>query len=269
MTSAVFKNYAYAGKALTSENYDYIYLSPHCDDVAFSCSGTICSQKVQGLQVLVATLFAGDPQPPFSPVAQVCHQFWQIPEGVPPYQIRRQEDEKAMRALEVDYVWLSWLDSIYRLPDLADFSALNNGESASQDDPVFPLLQQWLGDLCAAYPSATMVVPLGVGKHRDHRLVFEAALPVLDRAKLLFFEDFPYAAYLPQEPGELAQPYQLTSFEVDISAWLEQRMRAAAFYQSQHSMLFYPPSALRDTIRAYTSQGDGQQFVERYWRFPQ
>src|SRR5690242_1852845 len=122
MTSKLLKNYSYAGKAITSEEYDYIYISPHLDDVAFSCGGTICTYKAQGLRVLVVTLFAGDPQLPFPPLAQTYHQLWQVPEGISPYQIRREEDEKAMSALGVDYLWLNWLEVIYRAPDLSDFS---------------------------------------------------------------------------------------------------------------------------------------------------
>jgi LmbE family N-acetylglucosaminyl deacetylase len=247
--------------------YDYIYLSPHFDDVVFSCSGTICSQKAQGIQVLVATLFAGDPQPPFSPLAQACHQLWQIPEGTPPYHIRKAEDEKAMSALGVEYVWLNWLEAIYRVPDLSDLSEINDHRANVHHDPIFPILSQWLVDLHAAYPNATIVVPLGVGGHRDHRIILQAALNVLDHAILLFFEDFPYVAYLPEEAMALVRSYNLVPLEVDISHCLEQRIHAASFYQSQHAMLFYPPSSFRDMIQEYTHKAKQHHFVERYWKF--
>jgi len=269
MASELLKNYSYAGKSITHDDYDYIYISPHLDDVTFSCSGTICTYKAQGFHVLVATLFAGDPQPPFPPLARACHQLWQVPEGISPYQIRKAEDEKAMSALGVDYLWLNWLEVIYRDPNLSDFTDINDYNADFHHDPIFPTLRQWLVDLHTTYPSATIVVPLGIGGHRDHRVIFHAALNVLDHATLLFFEDFPYAAYLPEETMELVKSYNLTPLEVDISHYLEQRIHVAAFYQSQHAMLFFPPSSFADMIREYAHQGEQHHFVERYWKFSQ
>lgn len=53
-------------------------------------------------------------------------------------------------------------------------------------------------------------MPLSLGSHLDHRLVFQASLDVLGRDHLLFFEDFPYATYQADELAELVQLYHLT-----------------------------------------------------------
>lgn len=266
MSLAVFENYSYAKKKLTSVDYDYIYLSPHLDDVAFSCSGSICLHKSQGLRILVTTLFAGDPRPPFSPLAQTCHQLWQVPAGTSPYNKRKAEDEKAMVALGVDYAWLNWLDLIYRVPDLSDFSAINSYATTFPRDPAFPILQQWLRDLLAAYPRTTIVAPLGIGGHHDHRLVFHSVLNTLDTTPVLFFEDFPYAAYHPEESTDLAKIYNLVPLELDISRYLEQRIYITSLYQSQHTMLFFPPDSFSDIINQYTLGGEEQYWIERYWK---
>jgi len=266
MTLELRKKYSYAKENVTHKKYDYIYLSPHLDDVSFSCSGAICHSIQQGLQVLIVTIFAAEPRPPFSPLAQIFHQFWQIPEDTSPYQIRKKEDEEAMRALGVDYVWLDWLDVIYRDSTLSQFSDLNDYETLFSHDPAFPLLQEWLIDLHATYPDATIVAPLGIGGHRDHCIVFQAALQSLEHASLAFFEDFPYAAYSPEKIPELAQLHSLSPFEVDISHYLEQRIYATSLYQSQHPILFYPSSSFPEIIKGYTQKED--HFVERFWRFP-
>ncbi|HEU5230313.1 MAG TPA: PIG-L family deacetylase [Ktedonobacteraceae bacterium] len=267
MASALLRSYAYARKKITHENYDYIYLSPHLDDVTLSCGGSICTYQAQGWRVLVVTLLSGEPQTPSSPLAQACHQLWQIPEGVSPYQIRKAEDEQAMAALGVDYLWLNWLEVIYRVPDLSDLSEINNYQVDFQHDPLFPTLCQWFVDLHTAYPDARIVVPLGVGGHRDHRLVFQAALAALDRTTLCFFEDFPYVAYLPEEVTELARVHHLVPLEVDVTACLQQRIRAVACYQSQHAMLFYPPTSFPELIKEYAQMRTHCRFVERYWKF--
>src|SRR5438270_2442730 len=56
--------YPYSEQRITHSSFDYIYISPHLDDVPLSCSGTICRQQAQGLNILVVTIFAGEPQPP-------------------------------------------------------------------------------------------------------------------------------------------------------------------------------------------------------------
>lgn len=73
----LFSKYVCIEKVVTHSEYDYIYICPHLDDVPLSCSGTICQQKTQGFKILVVTVFAGDPQPPFSPFVQSFHQSWQ------------------------------------------------------------------------------------------------------------------------------------------------------------------------------------------------
>src|SRR2546421_8348267 len=42
-------------------NYQHIYLSPHFDDVVYSCGGTIGMQAHSGQRPLVITVFAGVP----------------------------------------------------------------------------------------------------------------------------------------------------------------------------------------------------------------
>lgn len=266
VTSTLIKDYAYVRTHLTCATYDAIYLSPHLDDVAFSCSGTICAQKAQGLRVLVITLFAGEPRPPYSPLAQAYHQLWGLAADASPYRRRQEEDEQAMRALEVDFLWLNWLDAIYRLPNLADFSQINDYASDFSHDAAFPLLQEWLLDLQRAYPGATLVAPLGIGGHRDHRLVFQAVLKAPSSARKLFYEDFPYAAYHVEEAAELARIYQLAPLHIDIARFLDRRILITGLYQSQHAMLFYPPSAFGETIRAYAGEGRQAGWRERYWR---
>ncbi|WP_165423160.1 PIG-L deacetylase family protein [Ktedonosporobacter rubrisoli] len=266
MSLAIFEDYSYTKAVITNDAYDFIYISPHLDDVAFSCSGTICSHRAQGLHILVVTLFTGDPKPPFSPLAQTYHRLWQVPEDTSAYQARKAEDEKAMLALETDYLWLDWREVIYRITDLANLSEVNDYTVLCQHDPLFPQLCQWFIDLQAAYPNSTIVGPLGTGGHRDHRLIFQAALSVIDPDSLLFFEDFPYAAYLPGETFELAKAYKLEKLEIDISPYLEQRIHVTSLYQSQLATLFYPPSAFRNLIREYTAGGGQQSFIERYWK---
>jgi LmbE family N-acetylglucosaminyl deacetylase len=114
------------------------------------------------------------------------------------------------------------------------------------------------------------VVALGLGMHRDHQFVFQAALNSLDHDRVLFFEDFPYATYYSKdELIEYIKPYNMSFIEVDISECLKQKIAASEAYQSQIPTFFYRTSSFRELIREYTLEaGKQQRQAERYWRMP-
>ena len=265
--------YPYSEQLITSSRFDYIYISPHLDDVPLSCSGTICRQQAQGLNILVVTIFAGEPQPPFSPFVQSVHRSWHAPEERP-YQVRKEEERKAMALLGADYAWLDWFEILYRDPELSDandfFWEPGTSVVPPRDAALFTTLRAWFTDASLQYPGVQFVVPLGLGMHRDHQFVFQGALNTLDCDRVLFFEDFPYATYYSKdELIEYVRPYNVSFIEVDISECLEQRIAASEAYQSQIPTLFYMASSFRELIRAYTLEAGKQQSpIERYWRMP-
>lgn len=263
--------YPYSEQRITRSRYDYIYISPHLDDVTLSCSGAICRQQTQGLNILVVTIFAGEPQPPFSPFVQSVHRSWHAQEENP-YQVRKEEERKAMALLRVDYAWLDWFEILYRDPELSDandfFWEPGTSIEHSRDAALFTTLCAWFADASQVYPGVQFVVPLGLGMHRDHQFVFRAALNTLDSDRVFFFEDFPYATYYSKdELIDYVKPYNMGFIEVDISDCLEQRIAASEMYQSQIPTFFYMASSFRELIRAYTLKaGEQQHPIERYWR---
>jgi LmbE family N-acetylglucosaminyl deacetylase len=271
MEPNLLTNYPYSEQRITHSEFDYIYISPHLDDVPLSCSGSICRQRAWGLNVLVVTIFAGEPQPPFSPFVQSVHRSWHAQEERP-YQVRREEERKAMALLGTDYAWLDWLEILYRDPELASandfFWEPGTPVVSARDAALFTTLCAWFADASLAYPGAQFVVPLGLGLHRDHQFVFRAAYETLEHERVLFFEDFPYATYYAKdELIEYVAPYTMSSIEVDISGCLEQRIAASEAYQSQIPTLFTMASSFRELIRIYTLEaGDQLHPAERYWR---
>jgi LmbE family N-acetylglucosaminyl deacetylase len=263
--------YPYSEQHITHSRFDFIYISPHLDDVPLSCSGTICRQQTQGLNILVVTIFAGQPQPPFSPFVQSVHRSWHAPEERP-YQVRREEERKAMALLGTDYAWLDWLEILYRDPELSSandfFWEPGTPVVSVRDAALFATLCAWLADASLAYPGAQFVAPLGLGLHRDHQFVFRAAYYTLDPERVLFFEDFPYATYYSKdELIEYVTPYNMSPIKVDISGYLEQRIAASEAYQSQLPTLFTMATTFRELVRTYTLEaGDQQHPAERYWR---
>src|SRR5947209_18975298 len=86
-------------------SHRHIFLSPHFDDVVYSCGGTLGVQVSVGLRPLVITVFGGAPQQTtLSPFAlNIQHRMNLSQNAATAVQARRQEDATAMQHLGVDY----------------------------------------------------------------------------------------------------------------------------------------------------------------------
>jgi LmbE family N-acetylglucosaminyl deacetylase len=176
--------------------YTRVYLSPHLDDAALSCGGTIAASPDRALVITLCT--APPSETNFNAVAVEFHAEWGLaPDEV--LRVRRAEDAEAMTILGVDYVYADWLDAIYRMPE-AYHSRATLYRHPLSDDPLLPQVRDLLALLIAHAPQATIYVPLGVGHHVDHLAVFESAV-AFPPDRLAFYEDINYALL----PGAVEQ----------------------------------------------------------------
>ncbi|MBV9690363.1 MAG: PIG-L family deacetylase [Ktedonobacteraceae bacterium] len=256
--------------------YRHIFLSPHFDDAVFSCGGTLGMQVSCGLRPLVITVFGGMPSSDMrlSPFAQQVHSTMggdaaQNPEAL--VQRRRKEDATALDYLQVDYLWLNYLDAIYRGNPAyyTTYSQLFGGEINPND---FPIDKQFAQDLLALQerlPDTAWYAPLGVGGHVDHQLVTSAADRLVQAgAKVYFYEELPYAL---QEGAVQARLNELGgAFEprlVEMSEMLPLRLEATKLYVSQIAPQFEDIEKMRRAIATYTHTIRPVETVhlERYW----
>ncbi len=215
--------------------YNYIFLSPHLDDVALSCGGFVSKLTESGSSVLIVTFFAGDP--PYSPMsnlARKAHKLWGLDEQA--MRVRRDEDSNACDELGADYIHLGLVDCIYRRHPRSGVPLY------STQDEVFGAihpedLDSVFIDLSAALttlPSAKhMLVPLSIGDHVDHQLLY-MAVEELMTATMSFYEDYPYSVR-----SKWSAPQQARAELHHIPAQiLEQKLRAIRAYASQISSIF-------------------------------
>jgi LmbE family N-acetylglucosaminyl deacetylase len=255
--------------------YRHIFLAPHFDDAVFSCGGTLGVQVSCGLQPLVITVFGGIPPHDMrlSPLAQQTHGMGansaQSPEAL--VQKRRKEDAAALDYLQVDYLWLNYLDAIYRGNPAyyTTQSQLIGGEINPNDFPIDKQFAQDLLNLQERLPDTAWYAPLAVGRHVDHQLVSSAADRLVQTgAKVYFYEEFPYAL---QEGAVQARLNQLGgAFEprlVEMSEMLPLRLEAAKLYASQIVLNFGDEETMRHGMRKYTHDIRPIETVhlERYW----
>ncbi|MCG8350898.1 MAG: PIG-L family deacetylase [Chloroflexales bacterium] len=252
-------------------DYRYIYLSPHLDDAALSCGGTILKQRAADERVLVVTLCTAAPAADavFSTLAQAYHQVWELnPAEVVTARLR--EDELAMERLGVDHYWTGLLDAIYRYP-----KAYHNHDTLfgtpAPDDPLFSTLRQFVSNLREHMPHATFYAPLGVGNHVDHQITFQAAIECAG-PNLALYEDFPYVTK-PEalERRTAAIDLRLHHRTEIIDSTLPSKIAAIDSYASQLNELFGSAAAMARAVRDYAKIAGIQTsaYTERYWALSQ
>ncbi len=212
---------------------DWIYLSPHFDDVALSCGGLVWEQVRAGDSVSIWTVCAGSiPEGELSPLAKELHTRWET--GRDATVQRRQEDIHSCQRLGASYRYFTIPDCIYRHhPQTGEFmyasEAALNGPRQPGDDLTIIAFQ---GNLKLILPpDALIVCPLGLGNHVDHQLTRLAA-EGLD-GSLWYYADYPYILHSKEKLENMAQ-----------EGWLSQ-----IFPISQDGLV-----AWQDSIAAHTSQ---------------
>lgn len=235
--------------------YDHIYLSPHLDDAALSCGGSIARFIGGGQTVLVVNVCAGTPPPngPLSPFAQQLHHQW----GLPADEVVRrriQEDIAALETLGADCLLLDLLDAIYRMPDAYRDDATLFGAIAP-DDPLVDSLHGYVAALVGRFPGAIFYAPLGVGQHVDHQVTYAVADSFARSGiNLAFYEDFPYVALSGALDRRIAQIGRTAIFlpsVTNIDATLPRKISAIESYASQIGTLFGDLSAMASSVTAY------------------
>jgi LmbE family N-acetylglucosaminyl deacetylase len=257
-------------------NYQHIYLSPHFDDVVYSCGGTIGMQARSGQRPLVITIFAGvPPLLEMSSFALKMHTVMGFGSDVQAViATRRKEDAHALEYLHADYLWLDYVDALYRgTPAYYTRSDMICGSVHPGDLEIERRLSQDLLMLYERLPHATWYVPLGVGLHVDHQLVASAASRLLHGgANIKFYEDFPYAKKACRLWKRLRQVgFTLHPVQVEVSEMLQARQQAAEMYASQIRLNFGSSEAMYKAMKAYTRRMYHWKMVhmERYWIYAQ
>jgi LmbE family N-acetylglucosaminyl deacetylase len=254
----------------------HIFLSPHLDDAVYSCGGTLGVQVSCGLHPLVITIFAGAPAAdvPISSVAQRVHREWgfnDLQSAASVVETRHKEDAAALDFLQVDYLWLDYIDAIYRgnPPYYAERSQISDNDVHPADVGIDRQLAQDLLSLQERLPDAIWYAPLAIGRHVDHQLVCSAVDRLVQRgAKVNFYEDFPYVL---QKGALEARQQQLgLAFEpmlVEMSEMVPLRITASEMYRSQTEANFGSEDFMRESIGKYTHGIRPVETVhlERYW----
>jgi LmbE family N-acetylglucosaminyl deacetylase len=182
----------------------------------------------------------GDPYDvPISEFARSLHDRWEISPGC--IEARRIEDRKACLIVGADYKHWPIPDCIYRNHG-QDGIPLYPSEKAIFGDihPQEVYLIGHLSELLATLPAhKSLLAPLGVGGHVDHKLTRLAAENATSIRHLTYYEEYPYsrdetAVKRFFDSPEMWQPLIVALSQQD----LERKIQAISCYHSQIGTFF-------------------------------
>ena len=221
-------------------------LSPHLDDAAFSCGGSLATLAARGWRVAMATLFTASVPDPQG-FALAC----QLDKGLGPdvdyMALRRAEDARAAEALGIAApVHLPFREAPHR----GYGSAAELFSASRADDGAAMELEPAIAALIAAHAPDLILMPQAVGGHVDHVQAVRALRALAPAPPVLWWRDFPYTVReaVPKEP--LAHLFAgLPVHAVVLDAPAQSRKNAAcAAYASQIGFQFGGAAGLRERL---------------------
>lgn len=241
-----------------------LFLSPHLDDVAFSCAVALHGRLRAGWNVDFVTVFTRSVASPTG-FALAC----QTDKGLAPeldyMQLRRAEDEEFGRIFGVSPT--HW--PLEEAPHRGYESAPALFGEAREDDDIWRPIAEALRVLPAP---DEVYAPQGLGNHIDHRQVIRAVNEAGFAPRTRWYRDTPYAI---REPEARASSLLPSGLGEDFVAFDEDelipKVRGCCAYASQIGFQFGGASQvarkLRDFHQSEARLAGCDGFAERFLRF--
>ncbi len=235
-----------------------LFLSPHLDDVAFSCGGTLLRLADDpAWRVVLCTVFAASVDDPQG-FALRCQTDKGIAPEVDYMALRRSEDATFAELAGVDDAWHWQLREAphrgYESP-----AELFSGERA--DDTVWQSIRDDLTSLDAELRPDVVFAPQGLGNHVDHLQTIRAVLGVYAGGhRVCWYRDTPYAIREPSaRPARALENLLLIQKRVTLSGEaLERKIVGCCLYVSQIKFQFGGADSVREKLTAFHRREAGE-----------
>ena len=240
-----------------------IYVSPHSDDVALSCGGSILADPARQDGVIVLNMFTSERLTANRNNNQTEASFV---DSISP--VRKAEDRAAWQfgGVQADYADLP--EALLR--GAFPFALLSRHDNRQITDDIVQVIQNYAD----RYPAATFFFPAGIGNHVDHLACRNAAFRCLSKGildRIMLYEDAPYSwlgfirkqsyrdllAKVVFAPRDLAQLFQYSG--ESIVSYLGRRNvpfpRGRALFLAVHAALMMRNAARTLSSRSKPFQG--------------
>jgi LmbE family N-acetylglucosaminyl deacetylase len=225
-----------------------LFISPHLDDVAFSCGGTFARLCDKGWRTILCTIFTKSVTHP-KDFALACQLDKGLSADVDYMKLRRAEDVAAAKILNASsFLHLDFLEAPHRGYNSAAelFAGVKTG------DEICKSVAERLAALDKIYRPELIFAPQGLGDHVDHLQTIRAVSEVFSTEKTLWYRDTPYAIRQPSaSPNDLLSVADLAETALDISLYLECKIAACAAYASQINFQFGGADDLKEALRRF------------------
>lgn len=236
-----------------------IFISPHPDDIAYSCFASLIDPLADLSQTLIVTVFGSSIRAHGALGSRSSAREISA--------VRLREDATFTMATECHLQSLTFQDSSLRYKEWVPFESLT-----SRNDPIFLEIKEALR--CLIEPllgRATVFIPLGIGSHIDHCIVRDAVRDIIgecgtkhSKNNLFYFEDLPYASkYSEEEIVKYARTVvsPLTRpIIVDLDGLWSSKRLAIRIYESQ-----LKPTVLPAISQHARRVGGQKSKAERIW----
>ena len=231
-----------------------LFISPHLDDAAFSCGGTLSRLSAEGWRTVLATIFTRSVPDPQGFALQ-CQLDKGLPVNVDYMALRRKEDREFAERVGVHgLLWLGYPEAPHR----GYGSAPALFSEALAEDRVWDEIAADLGQLVVRHRPERIFLPQALGSHVDHRQVVKAALEVIPVEKSVWYRDTPYAIRSPEAQAPPLLPDGLTETAVDITCSLETKLNACAVYSTQLGFQFGGEKKMHETLSRFAAEEAGR-----------
>jgi LmbE family N-acetylglucosaminyl deacetylase len=228
-----------------------LFLSPHLDDIAFSCGGTLARLKARGWRIILATVFTRSVPHPTG-FALACQTSKGLSPDVDYMALRRAEDRTFAAWMGVHE--LVWLD----LPEAPHRGYHSPGALFAPprtDDDILPSLEDRLSLLIDTVRPDLVFAPQALGSHVDH-VQLVRTLPAMDIqvSQILWYRDTPYAVRQPQAKPDISLPGGLRPLAMNVTAELSRKVSGCVCYRSQIPFQFGGEPEVAFTLESFHQQ---------------
>lgn len=241
-----------------------LFLSPHLDDVAFSCAGALLRLTAAGWGACVVTVFTASVPDPQG-FALRCQTDKGLGPEVDYMALRRNEDWAFARAVGVSDV-RHW--PLAEAPHRGYESAPALFAGVRGGDDIWHEVAARLETVDAELRPVAVFAPQGLGNHADHLQVIRAVAEAGLAARTCWYRDTPYALREPDARPSPLLPDGLGEATVALdSETLARKIVGAQAYASQIGFQFGGPEEvarkLTDFARAEAARAGRSGYAER------
>lgn len=221
-----------------------LFISPHLDDVAFSCGGTLAKVLRAGRTAIVCTIFTASVDAPRG-FALRCQTDKGIVPGIDYMALRRAEDAEFARL--IGGAELRHLD-FREAPHRGYESAAELFAGERDGDDVWRGIADGLKRLAREVNPRIVFAPQGLGNHVDHLQTIRAVLAAGVPAPVIWYRDTPYAIRDRDAAPASLVPAGLREVAIGIDEEIETKIAGSIAYGTQIDFQFGGAEAVREKL---------------------